>query len=139
MGDVDYPRAPRLLTVLGVGLISALLVAGVVFGGMLVLHPAEPGEDWAGLFAFLLAPPAQLIVGTWIAWHVLRTPTPRPLRTWAISTGGALALVAVVMLPLGLAGCPGAWRTLGLAFLGTFVGGVVPAAASRSRCADSTT
>ena len=55
MLGTTHPRAPRLLSALGLGLISAALTVGAVFGGMLVLRPAETGEDWAGMFAFLLA------------------------------------------------------------------------------------
>lgn len=100
---------------------------------MLVLRPAETGEDFAGMFAFLLAPPAQLVVGSWLAWYALGDRSPRPMRAWVMSTCLGLVLVAAVMLPLGLAGLYAAWRTLGLALLGLLLGGVAPALASRSR------
>lgn len=133
MPSTAPPRAFRLLSALSVGLAAAVVTALAVLAAMAVLRPAEPGEDWGGAFALLIAPPAQLLTGSWVAWRSLDGPTPSPRRAWARSVGGALALVATVLVPLALAGSLGAWRTLGVALVGLAVGGAAPAVAEQVR------
>ena len=136
--DGALPRAPRLVNALGLGLGSALLTAGAVLGAMLLLGPSEPGEDFAGMFALLFAPPAQLISGTWGTWSALGDASPRPRRAWAMSTGIGYALTLLLLLTLGPGWALGSWRTHGLALLGLALGGAVPTLVPRIQEQDAT-
>ena len=132
MSDASVPPAPRSLTAAGLALMSAFLTAGAVLGGAALLALRdEPGEDWAALTAFLFAPPAQLLGGGAVGWHVLRHPSTRPLRAWLASVGVGAVLLAVEVAILGPSELLKP-RAIGLAAFGLVVGGVVPAVAARN-------
>ena len=98
--EVTRPEKPRLLPLIGVGVLLALLLCGGI-GALLLTSPAERGQMLLGSqwrqclerFPVVALPPIAMLI-----WYVRRRTAPTHLRLSGAIMGGLVASVSVFML-----------------------------------------